>query len=176
MVYLVTGNEEKYNEFKKFLPSLDRIDLDLEEIQETDAKKIIEHKLEEAGKKCQGQVMVEDTSLYLDCLNGLPGPLIKWFEKKIGNEGLYWLTRSLNNNKARAKTIIGLYDNDLKFFEGSIEGAIVAPKGDKNFGWDPVFKPRGKKKTFAEMTKEEKGKISMRRKALKKLKKHINGL
>lgn len=81
------------------------------------------------------------------------------------------MAKSLNNNKARARTIIGLADKNGKvsFFEGTIKGEVVRPEGNNNFGWDPIFKPDGKEKTFGGMTKQEKNKVSMRRKALEKL-------
>lgn len=58
-------------------------------------------------------------------------------------------------------------------FVGRTEGEIVAPRGATDFGWDPVFQPRGYSKTYAEMTKEEKNSISHRYKALEKLRAFI---
>jgi len=60
------------------------------------------------------------------------------------------------------------------FFEGSIKGTIVAPIAESSFGWDPLFKPDGHDKTFADMTPEEKNAISHRRKALQKLKEFLH--
>jgi len=84
---------------------------------------------------------------------------------------LYNLTKKLENNKAEAKTIIGYAKNPKKiyFFEGSVKGNIVSPKGT-DFGWGPIFKPEGYSKTYGEMTKLEKSEISMRSIALKKFK------
>ena len=67
---------------------MEQSDIDLTEIQSVDPKEIIEHKLNEAKKHMKGNLVVEDTSLYFEALNGLPGPLIKWFLKTVGNEGL----------------------------------------------------------------------------------------
>jgi len=175
MIYFITGNKNKFAEVKAILPEVKQLDIDLPEIQEIDAKEIIKEKLLEALKHKKGEFIVEDTSLYLDCLNGLPGPLIKWFLQTIGNDGLANLADKLGNDKAVAKTIIGYAKNSEKiyFFEGVIQGKIVRPKGDSNFGWDPIFLPDGHKKTFAEMSREEKNKISMRRNALNKLKKFL---
>lgn len=174
-LYFITGNKNKFEEAKSVLPELEQMDIDLPEIQEIDAKLIIKHKLEEALKHHKGFFIVEDTSLYMDCLHGLPGPLIKWFMKTIGNDGLANLAQKLSNSKAQAKTIIGYAtdDDNVHFFEGSISGEIVSPQGDTNFGWDPIFKPDGYDVTFAEMPKEEKNKISMRRQALDTLKQFI---
>lgn len=149
------------------------------EIQEINAKKIVKAKLLEALNYKKDKFIIEDTSLYFNCLNGLPGPLIKWFLKTIGNEGLFNIAKKLGNYKAEAKTIIGYAKNktSIHFFEGSIKGIIIFPRGKTNFGWDPIFKPIDYSKSFAEMSQEEKNKISMRRMALNKLKKflEING-
>ena len=86
-LYFITGNKGKLVEVQEIISSVEQLDIDLPEIQDIDAQEIIRAKLEEAQKHHQGQFIVEDTSLYLDCLNGLPGPLIKWFMKTIGNDG-----------------------------------------------------------------------------------------
>jgi non-canonical purine NTP pyrophosphatase (RdgB/HAM1 family) len=175
-LYFITGNKNKFLEVKAIIPEIEQLDLDLEEIQEIDAKKIIEAKIKEALKHHKGSFIIEDTSLYLNCLNGLPGPLIKWFFYKLDNKGIYELVEKLGNNKAEAKTIIGYAKNekDIHFFEGSIFGEIVKPSGKSNFGWNPIFKPQGHNKTFEEMPIEEKNKISMRKIACEKLKNYLD--
>jgi non-canonical purine NTP pyrophosphatase (RdgB/HAM1 family) len=176
-LYFITGNKNKLLEVKAILPFVEQLELDLEEIQETDAHKIIKAKMQEAFKqhKTGEAFIIEDTSLYLDCLNGLPGPLIKWFMQKLGVEGIFEMVKKLGNNKAEAKTIIGYSKNEkeIEFFEGSIKGTIVKPSGPTTFGWDPIFKPDGHDKTFQEMAKEEKNYLSMRRIAVEKLRTHL---
>ena len=175
MIYFITGNQGKLNEAKAIIPSIEGYDVDLPEIQEIDPHAIIRAKLLEGLKHKEGELIVEDTSLYLDALNGLPGPLIKWFLKTIGNDGLYNLVEKLGNNKAQAKTLIG-YAKDaehIEFFEGVIEGEIVAPAGT-GFGWDPIFKPAGHDKTFGQMDFDEKNSLSMRRMAFERLKEYLN--
>lgn len=171
-LYFITGNKAKFEEVKSILPFVDQLDIDLPEIQEIDAREIIRKKLSEALNHAQGEFIVEDTSLYLECLKGLPGPLIKWFLKTIGNLGLAQIADHFKNTTAEARTIIGYAKNheEIYFFEGFVKGNIVMPRGNSNFGWDIVFQPQGYDKTFAEMGKEEKNKISMRKLALDKLK------
>ncbi len=173
-IFFITGNKNKFREAKSIIPELEQLDIDLPEIQSIDAKEIIRSKLLEALKHKKAEFIVEDTSLYFDCLNGLPGPLIKWFMKTIGNEGLYKIAETFGNYNAEAKTIIGYFKDNIYFFEGSIKGKIVAPSSGNGFGWDPIFKPEGSTKTFAEMTQEEKNSISMRRIALNKLKEFLD--
>lgn len=171
MKYFITGNKHKFAEVKEILPEVEQLDIDLPEIQEIDAHEIVKAKLQEAFQHQDGEFIVEDTSLYLDCLNGLPGPLIKWFLKTIGNDGLVELCEKFENHKAQAKTIIGYAESpkEIQYFEGVLEGKIVRPEGDDGFGWDPIFVPDGSEKTLAQMTREEKNKISMRRVAVDKL-------
>ncbi len=119
-------------------------------------------------------MIVEDTSLYLNALNGLPGPLIKWFLEKIGTVGIYNLVNKMKKYEAEAKCIIGYASNNrILFFEGSVKGKITKPKGKKGFGFDSIFIPIGYKKTFGEMKREEKNKISHRGIAFKKLKLYL---
>jgi non-canonical purine NTP pyrophosphatase (RdgB/HAM1 family) len=176
MIKFITGNKGKLQEAKQILGEVESLDLDLVEIQEIDPQAVISAKLKEAEKHEAGEFIVEDTSLYLDALGGLPGPLIKWFMKTVGNNGLYEIAEKLGNNKAEAKALVGFSDKqgNMEFFEGSISGKIVSPKGE-GFGWDPVFQPEGYNKTFGEMTQEEKNEISMRKIALEKLREYLNG-
>lgn len=175
MIYFLTGSANKFSEVKSILNNIEQLDIDFPEIQEIDAEKIIKNKLQEALKYKKQEFIVEDTSLYLDCLNGLPGPLIKWFLKTIGNKGLYDIAEKLGNSGAQAKTIIG-YSNssgEINFFEGTLRGQIVSPCGENGFGWDEIFMPSGHDKTFAQMKPHEKNEISMRRNSVNKLKEFL---
>lgn len=171
-LYFITGNKGKLAEVQAVLPGVEALDIDLPEIQSLDAHEIIKAKLLEAQKHQTGEFIVEDNSLYLEPLNGLPGPLIKWFLKTIGNDGLYKMAEAFQNFNAEAKVVIG-YSNskgEISFFEGIIKGTIVPARGSEGFGWDPIFQPEGYDKTFGEMSAEEKNSFSMRRIAVEKLK------
>jgi non-canonical purine NTP pyrophosphatase (RdgB/HAM1 family) len=177
-IYFITNNIKKFMEISQIIPDIEQLQIDLEEIQEVDARKIIEHKLLEAKKKFNeknSSFMVEDISVYFECMNGLPGPLIKWFLQTIGNKGLHELTVKLKNNKAEARTMIGYYNKGkIKYFQGIIKGRITNPRSAGS-GWDEIFIPEGYDETFSEMTREEKNEISMRGQAAEKLKKYLEG-
>jgi inosine triphosphate pyrophosphatase len=162
MIYFITGNKGKLAEAKEIIPELEGLDIDLPEIQEIDAEKVIEAKLLEARKHHSGEFVVEDTSLYFDAIPGLPGPLIKWFLKTIDNQGMADLVDKYGVNTGKAVNMLGYIDSNDKitYFEGSI---------DNGFGWDMIFQPSGYEKTFAEMSQSEKNAISMRRMAFEKL-------
>lgn len=174
-IIFITGNAGKLKEAQSILPEIVGKSIDLPEIQEIDAQKIISAKLEEARIRHKDIYIVEDTSLYFNCLNGLPGPLIKWFLESLGDQKLAEIALKLGNPKAEARTLIGYIDEKGRksYFEGKIKGKIVLPRGKEGFGWDKIFLPDGYNITFGEMTREEKNKISMRKIALKKLTRFI---
>lgn len=168
----LTGNQHKFEEASAIIPDLEMLSVDLPEIQSIDAKEVIEAKLQEAKKQYQGPLVVEDTGLYLNCMNGFPGPLIKWMLQAIGHEELAQIARLKGETSAIAKTVLGYWDGKdfIHYFDGIVEGQVVHPRAESSFGWDPIFLPDGEEKTFAEMTKEQKNATSMRSRAFSKLK------
>lgn len=82
------------------------------------------------------------------------------------------MVESFEDRSAYAMCIFAYQEpgQDVVLLIGKCQGAIVAPRGSTNFGWDPVFQPDGYNQTFAEMNSDEKNKISHRANALKKLK------
>ena len=178
MLYFITGNKNKFKEFEQILGkgNIEQLDIDLPELQEIDAQKIIRHKIQEALKHHKGPILIEDTSLYFDCLGGkLPWPLIKRFLHELKDEGLYELAKHYINHKARATVLIGYAEHadNIKFFEGTVEGTIVEPV-PTDFWRDGIFQPDGHDKPYGAMDKEEKNEISMRRIALDKLKDYLD--
>jgi XTP/dITP diphosphohydrolase len=114
----------------------------------------------------------EDTGLEVESLNGEPGVRSARYagEGKDFQANIDLLLQNLENKtnrKARFRTVISLLlDSKEFFFEGICEGEIIQQQsGNKGFGYDPVFMPLGSKKTFAEMTMDEKNIFSHRRKA-----------
>ena len=79
--------------------------------------------------------------------------------------------KNIKNRKARFKTIIALVLNKKSYqFEGIINGEILlSKKGENGFGYDPIFKPDGYQKSFAELSIDVKNKISHRALAINKL-------
>lgn len=178
-LYFITGNDGKFRELKELIPQIERLNIDLPEVQSLDPKIVITQKLKAAQSKVtDGNFIVEDTSLYLDGLNGFPGPLIKWLTQAVGNQGVYNLTQKIHDSRAIAKTYIGYCDNTgkIEFFSGEINGTIVAPAStlSEGFGWDEIFKPEGLSETFAEMGNAYKKEFSMRTDAASKLLAFLN--
>src|SRR5690606_28190703 len=118
----------------------------------------------------------DDTGLEVDALNGQPGVLSARFagEQRSDQDNMELLLSKLanqTNRKARFKTVNAWMDaGETKIFEGIVTGTITENRtGTKGFGYDPVFKPGGYDKTFAEMELAEKNLISHRALAVKKL-------
>jgi inosine triphosphate pyrophosphatase len=173
-LYFITGSKNKFAEIRAIVPYIEQLEIDLPELQELDPHTILSAKLSEARKHHTGALIVEDTSLYFDGMNGLPGPFIKWFLQALEFEGLAKLA-AYYGGAATAKTLIAYADETgtVEFFEGEVKGTIVPPRQLSGFGWDAIFVPEGYDKTFAELGLEEKNKISMRRKAAEKLKAYL---
>jgi len=171
-ILFITGNLNKLVEARQILKDfkIDNYSIKLPEIQ-GDRKEIIKAKAKYAAKTLKRPVIVEDTSLCFTALKDLPGPYIKDFLIKLGNKKLPKLLTGFKDKRAKAVCSVGycVPGKEPKVFEGVTFGTIVNPKGKKDFGWSPIFMPKGSKKTYGEMEKIEKNKNSFRKKALKKL-------
>lgn len=170
----VTSNASKLREMQEIVGKIVKSEfLEIVEIQGS-LEEIAIDKALNAAKKLKKKVIVEDSALYLEALNdSLPGPYIKYFLDDIGAEGIYKLLDGFGNYKARATCTYALCLNAeaklVHLFTGEVEGMIVMPRGDKKFGWDPIFQPIGEVETYAEMPTNKKNASSPRFLALKKL-------
>lgn len=138
---------------------------------EENAKQKTDYLINKFGLDCFG----DDSGLEVDALNKEPGVYSARYsgsrdmEKNI-DLVLFKLAEG-TERRARFRTLISLFLNKQQyFFEGAIEGRIIHERrGTEGFGYDPIFIPDGYDKTFAEMTAEEKNKISHRAIAVGKL-------
>ncbi|MCJ1230648.1 nucleoside triphosphate pyrophosphohydrolase ham1 [Toensbergia leucococca] len=169
----ITGNRKKLDEVKTILGDsvvLTSQSLDLVEIQGT-IEDISLDKCRRAAAIVKGPVLVEDTCLSFNALNGLPGPYVKWFLQALGHEGLNNLLLAYEDKSAEAVCTFTYCEgpgNEPVTFQGRTVGKIVPARGPTDFGWDPIFEYQGK--TYAEMDKSEKNEVSHRFKALQRLK------
>ncbi|KAF5195223.1 Inosine triphosphate pyrophosphatase [Thalictrum thalictroides] len=177
-VTFVTGNAKKLEEVKAILGQsipFNSLKLDFPELQ-GEPEEISKEKARLAALQVNGPVLVEDTCLCFNALQGLPGPYIKWFLQKVGHEGLNNLLLAYEDKSAYALCVFSLAlgpNVEPLTFLGKTPGKIVPARGPNDFGWDPVFQPDGYEQTYAEMPKEEKNKISHRSRALSLVKAHF---
>lgn len=118
----------------------------------------------------------DDTGLEIEALNGEPGVFSARYagpekDSKANVELVLHKLSKINNRKARFRTVISLILQGEEFlFEGVVNGTILKERrGERGFGYDPVFKPEGSILSFAEMDLDEKNEISHRAKAVAKL-------
>lgn len=118
----------------------------------------------------------DDTGLEIEALDGEPGVFSARYAgpEKDSNANVDLVLRKLhkiNNRKARFRTVISLILGGEEFlFEGMVNGMILpARRGERGFGYDPVFQPEGSSLSFAEMDLDSKNKISHRARAVMKL-------
>jgi XTP/dITP diphosphohydrolase len=122
----------------------------------------------------------EDTGLEIDALDGAPGVITAHYagENRDANANMDKVLREMqgiSNRKARFKTVIALKMNSNEYLmEGIVYGSISDVKrGSDGFGYDPIFIPDGYDRTYAEMSLEEKNKMSHRALAVAKLKRFL---
>ncbi len=126
-------------------------------------------------QKYQVDCFGDDSGLEIDALNGEPGVYsARYSGSRDMEKNIDLVLEKLQgeeNRSARFKTVISLFlDGEQHFFEGTVEGRIIASRtGTEGFGYDPIFIPEGYDQTFAEMSLEEKNKISHRSQAVAKL-------
>ena len=118
----------------------------------------------------------DDSGLEIDALNNEPGIYSARYAGVHGNhqaniDKVLTKLTGVDNRKARFRTVISLiWDGEEHFFEGTVEGAIRHElSGTDGFGYDPIFEPDGYEITFAEMSMDEKNRISHRGRAMDKL-------
>lgn len=178
-----TNNPNKLQEVKKMLPpsiqllSLKDIDC-FDEIEETattlegNAKLKANHITDKFGYNC----FADDTGLEVETLNNEPGVYSARYAGEPSNaennmNKLLTNMSDVSNRKAQFRTSICLNLDGKQFlFDGVCKGDILThKKGEKGFGYDPIFSPEGYDTSFAEMSSEQKNKISHRGLAIQKL-------
>jgi XTP/dITP diphosphohydrolase len=178
-----TANRNKAMEIQALLPpGLEVLSLTdigcLEEIPETkdtiegNASQKAFYVYEKYGHNC----FADDTGLEIEALAGRPGVLSARYAGDAKNAGdnmakVLKELQGIGNRKACFKTVISLVINGKEVaFEGVVNGVILEEKrGAKGFGYDPIFRPEGYSRSFAEMDLEEKNNISHRAIATRKL-------
>lgn len=176
IVFFATNNIHKFNEAREILShykiAVGMLRVKTIEIQSESLEEIAQTSALSAFEKCGLPLIVEDAGLFVDALNGFPGPYSSYVYKTIGNEGLLKLMGNIENRRAKFQSVVAYFSEELKSpicFKGEALGEITAKaqKGNSGFGFDPIFKPANSEKTFSEMCTMEKNKLSHRARALK---------
>jgi len=178
IVFFITGNFHKYNEVRSVLSPLGytvgMLRLKGNEIQSDSLSEIAVDSAVDAFNRCHLPLIVEDAGLFVDALEGFPGPYSAYAYKTIHNKGILKLMENISNRKATFHSSIVYVDEetDPLVFEGEAKGEVTQAErvgeGKSGFGFDPIFQPSDTDKTFAEMTLEEKNGFSHRAMAVRK--------
>ncbi len=180
VVRFVTGNENKFREANNIMSNYDIellwTPLPVEEVQSESLEEVAISKVLDAVKVISPPFIVEDTGLFIDALNGFPGPFASYVFKKLGLDNILKLMYGVENRKAAFIAVGALVfeDNIFKIFKGEINGEITHEKlGSQGFGYDPIFKPYGKTYSLAQLSIEEKNEISHRGKLFRQIGEYI---
>jgi XTP/dITP diphosphohydrolase len=194
---LATRNQHKIEEIKKILSENDGSAQKLEILTLRDFPNVPE--VEETGKTMQENAIIkavynatgipalaDDSGLEVDALNGAPGVVSARFAGpgctyKDNNVKLLGLLKGIPEDKRgatfRCVVALALSQDDIRIVEGKVKGIIIDKEiGENGFGYDPVFYHPESGKTFAELTQEEKNRVSHRGIAFRKAKELIKRL
>ena len=171
-LFFASSNEHKFQEAERILANLgiklNFFKTTLEERQSNDLHEIAEHKAINAYNLVQKPVIIEDDGLFINALDGFPGPYSSYVYDTIGNKGIMNLLENSEFRDAEFVSIIAyLDDNDgVKSFGSDIFGKISSIIEKGGWGYDPIFIPDGESKTYANVS--DKDKFSHRSAALTK--------
>ena len=176
-IYFITGNEGKVHEakekFKHLHISLIQKNLGYPEIQTESLEEVAKFgALHVLKQHITHAFILEDAGIFIDALKGFPGVYSAYVYHTIGLKGILQLLIHEKNRSATFKSIYAYasHKEEIKIFSGECKGTIATEeKGNKGFGYDPIFIPEGFKTTFAEMDTNEKNTCSHRGKSLEKL-------
>ena len=191
-IVIATFNEGKFREFKELFSNSSFEILSLKVFTTQD--------IDETGKSYEENAMIkakkaselsnypslgDDSGLEVKLLNNDPGLFSARYSGKNATDEtnikkLLKETKNLENTKAKFVSTLAFYDpqKDLELFSfGELEGEIIKEKkGDKGFGYDPIFKIKNSSQTLAEVSFKERMKISHRAKSSQEMLKHLNRL
>ena len=172
---LISGNEGKYREFRE---ALGKRGIELAwrrfpypEIQSASLDEVVEEGLAWLRAKL-GEAepfIIDDSGLFVTALNEFPGVFSAFALRTVGNAGILRLMEGVEDRRARFEARIGLWSRETgqRVFSGRVDGRIgTEARGEGGFGFDPIFIPEGRDRTFAEIPTDEKNSFSHRGRAV----------
>ena len=175
---VITSNPGKVREYREVFSKLD-IEVDhqkipYDEIQTTDLREVVRKGMDHLRSIGLCDFIIDDSGIFIDALNGFPGVFSAYALKSIENEGILKLMENVTEREANFQCCIGcnIKGNDVIVL-GRCDGVILMrSKGKEGFGFDPIFSHDGKR-SFAEISMEEKNGVSHRGNAVRLLMEEI---
>ncbi len=162
----VTGNWAKLDSARQVLEPLgfeiDNVKMETIEIQADDVEEVAKYSARWASEKLKCDVSKNDTGLFVEALNGFPGPYTHYADDTIGEDGVLKLLNGVENRNAYFKEVLAYceYGREPITFIGITKGKIAREKaGTYGWTWDFVFIPDGEDKTLACYPDEERWKF-----------------
>ena len=174
-IRFATTNKGKLREISIILGEynveVEAVEAEKIEIQDDDISRIAEYAALNLAERLGYPVAVEDSGLHISALNGFPGPYSSYVYRRIGLKGVLKLLEGVEDRRGFFESVVAYAEPDgmVRSFKGMVWGRIsLEARGTGGFGFDPIFIPEdGDGRTFAEMTLEEKNRLSHRGRALR---------
>jgi len=175
---IITSNPGKVKEYQRSFEDLGieavHLKIQYNEIQSSDLEEVVRKGMEEIKKKGISNFIIDDTGLFIDSLNGFPGVWSAYVQKTIGNDGILKLLIGVKERNAEFRCCIGCNIGGRDIIVTGICGGVILKeeKGSEGFGYDPIFSHDGRR-SFSEITLEEKNNVSHRGNAVRLLIKEL---
>ena len=172
-INLITSNISKAEEFKIIIgirTNLNHILRKYKELRSDEPEEIAKDSAKMLANELRIPVVVEDSGLFIEALNGFPGTCSAYIHKRIGLQGILRLMDGIKDRTAYYKSAVAycMPDKEPISFLGEERGNIAEGiRGEHGFGHDPIFIPIGSSKTYGEI-EEAKHKKIFRRIAIEK--------
>jgi len=178
IITFITSNKNKVKEFRQILEpdiKVNHINIPYPELRSDNPEEIARMSAEMLANKLKKTVVVEDSGLFIEALNGFPGTCSAYIHKRIGLEGIIKLMKGIKNRNCTYKSAVAYCEPNKKpiSFLGEEKGKVAeSVKGHFGFGHDPTFIPEESNKTYGEIKNCENIK-KFRRRAVLKLREYL---
>jgi len=180
-ITFITGNRGKYEEVRRILEPIGyevvQKKIPYPEIQAGTLEEVARFGAAWLAERVEGDFIIDDSGLFIHALGGFPGVYSAYVYRTLGCEGILKLMDGVGDRRAEFRAVFALrLGGEIHIFAGVCLGRIAGEmRGTGGFGYDPIFVPEGEERTFAEMSTEEKNRLSHRGRAVCALAEYLKG-
>lgn len=171
---MITSNPGKVREFQEELSRLGFVmehkGVGYEEIQTDRLEEVVRHGLRELEQRGLDNFIIDDSGLFIGSLNDFPGVYSAHALRTLGCKGILRLMEGVDDRSARFECCIGARIEgvgEIVVCDLARGDIIEEERGAGGFGFDPIFRPEGESRTYAQIPLEEKNEISHRGRAIR---------